>query len=136
MLLFQKHFLALLVVITAIYELEAGYSFLFWFRDHPKKTSQLFPIFWHSLLHSCWHFLTSISQQFQGILTPPYLTLPKSLLWMDPCYSKIFYDNNNINHKNITSTLGEFWTHFIGMKALKVHFFKKMVNLIHSYLIV
>ena len=31
-----------------------------------------------------------------------------------------------------TSTLGEFWTHFIGIKALKEHFFKKMVNLTHS----
>ena len=65
----------------------------------------------------------------------PPLTLPKSLLWMDPFYSKIFYNNNNINHQNITSTLGEFWTHFIGIKALKAHFFKKMVNLTHSELI-
>ena len=44
-------------------------------------------------LQSCWHFFTSICQQFQGILSP--LTLPKSLLWMKPCYSKMFYDYNS-----------------------------------------
>ena len=54
---------------------------------------------------------------------------------MDPYYSKGFDDNNNINHKNIASTLGDFGIHFIGIKALKVHFFKKMVNLTHSYLL-
>ena len=40
-----------------------------------------------------------------------------------------FDDNNNINHKNIASTLGDVGIHFIGIKALKVHFFKKLVNL-------
>ena len=39
------------------------------------------------------HFWASvICQQFQEILCP--LTLPKSLLWMEPCFSKMFYDNN------------------------------------------
>ena len=38
---------------------------------------------------------------------------------------KCFYDNNNITHKTITSILGEFGTHFIGIDT----FFKKMVNL-------
>ena len=78
-------------------------------------------------------FLTSIWQQFQRILNP--LNPSKHFLWMEPFYSKMFFDNNTINYKNITSTLGEFWTHFIGKKALKVYFFEKMVNLTHSYLI-
>ena len=57
----------------------------------------------------------------------------KCVLRIDICYLKEFDDNNNINGKNIAFTLGEFWTHFIGTKASKVHFFKKMVNLTHSY---
>ena len=40
-----------------------------------------------------------------------------------------FDDNNNINHKDIASTLGDFGIHFIGIKTLKEHFYKKMVNL-------
>ena len=65
----------------------------------------------------------------------PWLSIPLQKL---PTYFKDgplllkrirFNDNNNINHKIIASTLGDFGIHFIGIKALKVHFFKKLVNL-------
>ena len=113
-----------------------GKHFCFGLVTIQKRRHNFFQVFdtqVHSILHSYRHFLTYIWQQFQRILSP--LNPSKHFLWMEPFYSKMFFDNNTINYKNITSTLGEFWTHFIGKKALKVHFFKKMVNLTHSYLI-
>ena len=110
-----------------------GRYFCFALGTIHKSSHHFFSFFDTTHFPLCWLFLTSaISRNLN--LDPPYpFENCECVLRMDLCYLKGFDDNNNINRNNIAFTLGEFGTHFIGTKASKVHFFKKMVNLTHSY---